>query len=107
VSVLNRLFAKAQAWALSKGGWSHAIAGLFGSAVVAYMTCPPFHTLVLNVYALIPAQAAGWILLFVGWYAWYHHASSPAGTMARAREITSNGNTPTAAQVDAADVNIK
>jgi len=102
-----RIVAKAQAWALSKGGWSHAIAGIFGSAIVAYFACQPFHDLVLKVYALIPAWADSWILLLVGWYAWYHHASSPAGTMARARAIAANGNTPTTAQVDAADVAIK
>jgi len=40
-------------------------------------------------------------------WAKYSHSSSPAGTLARARAITSNGNAPTAAQVDAADVKIQ
>ena len=101
------LFAKVQAWLNSKGGFSHVVAVLFVGAMTAYAAVPAFQKLVQDIYAALPAQAEEVALAIVGLYAWYHHASSPAGTLARARQINANGNAPTAAQVDAADVKIQ
>ncbi len=106
-SWIEKKFAQLQAWINSKGGFSHVIAVLFAGGIAAYAGVPAFHDLALKVYNALPSTVEESIIAVIGLYAWYHHASSPAGTLARARSITSNGNAPTAAEVDAADVAIK
>ena len=99
---MNRLIANIQAWFLSKGGFTHVMAGLVLAAVGAFGAVPAFHTLCMNLYRLLPGWAEQAILAALGIYAWYRVSRSPAGTVAAAKAIMANGNAPTAAEVDAA-----
>jgi hypothetical protein len=60
----------------------------------------------VGILAQHPAAAAQGIALAVI-IAKYTHSSSPAGTLATARDIKAGPGTPTAKQVDAADTSIK
>jgi hypothetical protein len=60
-----------KAWFASKGGFSHVVAGLFASAVLAYSLVPSFASLLNSIYALIPAWGHEVILAALGLYAWY------------------------------------
>ncbi len=99
---MNRFIANIQAWFASKGGFTHVVAGLALAAIGAYAAVPAFHALVQSVYAALPGWAEQVVLAAVGVYVWYHDSSSPAGTVAASKAIMSNGNAPTAAEVDAA-----
>lgn len=60
-----------KAWLKAKGGIAHIVAVAFTSAIVAYAAVPPFHTLVLDVWAKTPPMAREAGLAFAGLYAWY------------------------------------
>ena len=94
---------KIAAWFRSKGWDSHAVAGICltiaGLITGNVMGC---RDLMLKSLAAHPTLGA-WIVLIAGiTTAKYSRSSSPAGTLATARDIKDSGNAPTAAQVDAA-----
>ena len=100
---MNRLIANIQAWFLSKGGFTHVMAGLFLAAIGAFGAVPAFHTLCMNLYRLLPGWAEQVILAALGIYAWYRVSRSPAGTVAASKVIMKDTATaPTAAEIDAA-----
>jgi len=99
---VKTIIANIQAWFASRGGFSHVMAGLFLMAVGAFGAVPAFHTLCMNVYQMLPAWVEEILVSAAGIYAWYHASHSAAGTLAVAREINSQPNAPTSAQVDAA-----
>jgi len=99
---MNQLIGNIQAWFVSRGGFSHFMAGLFGTAVAAYAMVPPFHALVLQIQATLPAGVEDAVTAALGIYVWYHNSRSPAGVLAAARTITASPDAPTASAVDAA-----
>lgn|SRR5208283_1745283 len=94
------------AWLKSKNITAHAIAAALITAATIIATDSQVQDFLANLLKAHPAIAAQIVALAVI-IAKYNHSSSAAGTLARARAITANGDAPTAAQVDAADTSIK
>jgi uncharacterized membrane protein len=46
-----------KAWIAQKGGWTHALALIFTSLMVAYSAVPQFHDLVNQIHQVMP----GWL----------------------------------------------
>jgi len=91
------------AWFRSKNITTHTIAIVVLSVAGFIAADPQAQALITQTLAAHPAAASeivGLALII----AKYSHSSSPAGTVATSRNILANGNAPTAAQVDAADV---
>lgn len=53
--------------------YSHAVAAVFASLILAYAEVPAFHTLVLTAYNDVPAGVQQILLAAVGLYAWYRN----------------------------------
>jgi hypothetical protein len=81
-SALASLESRILAWVKSKGGWSHAIAIVWGGAILAYAEVPAFHTLVISAWGHTPAAAREIGLAVSGLLAWYlnlHKATGGGG----------------------------
>ena len=94
------------AWLKSKNITAHTVCAVLIAAAGIIASDSQVQDFLGNLLKAHPAAAAQIVALAVI-VAKYSHSSSPAGRMATARAIAANGNTPTAAQVDAADVAIK
>ena len=89
------------AWFRSKSPQAHSLLGLMGSLALYIASSHDAQQFLITLLAGHPGVAAAIISLAVS-AAGYMHSSSPAGTLATARDIKDSGNAPTAAQVDAA-----
>ena len=96
------------AYVKSKNKTTHAFGAFIVSAAFAYTTSPALRdyigTLLVGYPVIVTKIGVLAIDISAGVTLWrnYSHSSSPAGTLATAREIKSRPDAPTAAQVDAA-----
>lgn len=89
------------AWFKSKNISTHTVAALCIAAATLITTDSQVQQILIELFKNHPAALAD-VTLLAGLILKYTHSSSPAGTLATARTITSSGDAPTAAQVDAA-----
>lgn len=94
------------AWLRSKNITTHAVAGFLVVIATIITTDPQVQQLLIALLKAHPAIVAD-VVLVAGIIAKYSLSSSPAGTLATARDIKASPDTPTRAQVDAADTSIK
>jgi len=71
--VIAVLWNDLEAWLDKKGGFTHVVAGLAVTAIGAYAAVPAFHSLVMSLYAILPAWAEQIALALVGLYVWYRN----------------------------------
>ena len=94
------------AWFKSKNITAHTVAAFLLAAAGLIASDQQVQDFIVAMFKAHPALGseivAGALII-----AKYSRSSSAAGTVARSRAILSNGNAPTAAQVDAADPAIK
>ena len=89
------------AWAKSKNWTTHTVIAAAIGLAGLIAADPAIQDWIKTTLAAHP-QLASLIVLASLAVAKNSHSSSPAGTLATARTITSSGDAPTAAQVDAA-----
>ena len=92
-----------KAWFLSKNLTAHTVAVLCISAATLISTDPQVQQILVSLFREHPAALAD-ITLLAGLIFKYTRSSSDAGTLAKANEIKSNPDAPTASEVDAASV---
>ena len=95
--LMNRI----SAWFASKNLTTHWLAAMALALAGVITTDPQVRDLLTKLFQSHPSIAAD-IILAAGIIAKYSRSSSAAGTVANAKAIMSNGNAPTAAQIDAA-----
>ena len=93
------------AWFRSKNITAHTVAALCIAAATLITTDPQVQQILVGLFKNHPAALAD-ITLLAGLILKYTHSSSAAGTVANAKNILGNGNAPTAAEVDAANVHL-
>jgi hypothetical protein len=59
------------AWAMSKGGWAHVVAGIWAFFLAAFTFNQPFHQFVLTVYDGMPRWLSGMIALAISLWGFY------------------------------------
>jgi len=89
------------AWLRSKNITSHSVAVAVISAATLIMGDESVRDWVLASFSAHPKIGTA-IISAAGIILKYSHSSSPAGTMAQARQVMSEPDAPTAKQVDAA-----
>jgi hypothetical protein len=94
------------AWLKSKSYLSHSVAAFAILLAGLITTDPQVRDFITTIFQAHPALGADLVLL-AGIIAKYSHSSSPAGTVATAREIVSAPNSPSIAKVDAADTKLQ
>ncbi len=94
------------AWLRSKNWTAHTVFVLAVTAAGIITGDPDVQQLLVTLLKAHPVAASN-IILLACVIAKYTHSSSPAGTMATARTIQAAPNTPTTAQVNAADTKIQ
>ena len=94
------------AWLKSKNWTAHTVAAFCISAAIFISSDSQAQQFLLDLLKAHPALAAD-VILLAGLIAKYSHSSSPAGTLAGARAVMDEPNTPTPAQVNAADPKIQ
>jgi hypothetical protein len=65
------LWVKLSTWAASKGGWMHALAGIYAAAAIFIETNAQAHALFIQVWADMPKQVVDGIALVAPLVAWY------------------------------------
>lgn len=60
-----------KAWFSAQGGFAHVVAAVWSGAILAYAAVPPFHQLVIDIWAKTPPGAREVGLAVVGLAAWY------------------------------------
>lgn len=68
---------KIKAWFVAQGGLSHVVAGAWASAIAAYAAVPPFHQLVIDIWAKTPPGLREGGLTVAGLFAWYTSTRKP------------------------------
>ena len=89
------------AWIKAHGWSAHAIAALMATLATIIITDPAAKALVLSFFKNNPDLGTA-IVSLAGIYVAYKTSHSPAGIVAAAKQIQSQPDAPTAAQVDAA-----
>lgn len=94
------------AWFKSKNLTAHTICAFLIAAAGIIASDQQVQDFVVALFKAHPALGSE-IVAVALIIAKYSHSSSPAGTVANARNILANGSAPTAKQVDAADTKIQ
>jgi hypothetical protein len=89
------------AWFKSKNITAHSLAAILITAAGIVTFDPQVQQFLVDLLKAHPVLASD-IILFAGIVAKYTHSSSPAGTVANAKEILAQPDAPTSSQVDAA-----
>lgn len=87
------------AWLKSKNITSHSVAVAVASAAALIMSDEQVRSWITGAFVDHPKIATG-IISAAGIILKYSHSSSPAGTMAQARQVLTSPDAPTAKQVD-------
>jgi hypothetical protein len=96
------------AWAKSKNITTHTVGGFIVAFAVAYNSSSDMRNYISTLFVGYPVVATKIAVLMTdiaaGVALWrnFSHSSSPAGTLATAREIHAQPDAPTSAQIDAA-----
>lgn len=72
---MNNIWNSVVNWFKSKGGFTHVVAGVFASLVLAYNAVPAFRSWVLSINAMLPGWLESTVIAFLGIYAWYKDTS--------------------------------
>jgi len=62
---------KVRAWFEAQGGLAHVVAATWLAAIGAYMSVPPFHALVIDMWAKTPPDVRSAGLAAAGLLSWY------------------------------------
>lgn len=68
---IQKLSFKVGCWLKSKGGFAHIVAVAWGGAILAYSSVPPFHRLIIDIWAKTPPDFREGGLAAIGLIAWY------------------------------------